>query len=219
MRRRSASSLMMLEDMLREQELELLNCASLNPFDENELRLQYRSACSLPGGFLLGLRSAEGQWLSLIGGWRQGDVTVLHWQMNAAGQRGFRLARRCARIFWSTRCSVERRKLIYYGGRRTPWETRLRAKSVTDLMVRRRSLRASDSPRRGAGAGIVAVVCEDQQPVGADHRKRQAGMASCARERVLQGRAAAGRTLSAECLDYECVNEGQALGICTQAVR
>jgi hypothetical protein len=72
-------------DFLQEHELEGLNRTSLNPIDPGEFRLQYECACNLPGGFLLGLRNRQEKWLSLIGGWRQGDVTVLHWQMNAAG--------------------------------------------------------------------------------------------------------------------------------------
>ena len=69
----------------RSDELEELNRTSLNPIKFSEFRLQYECACKLPGGFLLGLRNREGKVAEPDWGLATGDVTVLHWQMNAAG--------------------------------------------------------------------------------------------------------------------------------------
>lgn len=68
-----------------EEEFSELNAGSLNPCTVEESRERYRTACESPDGVLVGLRAENGQWLSLIGGFRRGTTTTLHWQMNAAG--------------------------------------------------------------------------------------------------------------------------------------
>jgi len=125
---------------LPEHELDAINQASLNPIQPSELRMQYKSACTLPGGFLLGLRSAQGQWLSLIGGWRQGDVTVLYWQMNAAGYEKLSIGTAMRSYFLEHEIQRGAKKLTYYGGTPHSIGNSFRREEVTDLMVRRRSL-------------------------------------------------------------------------------
>ena len=129
--------------LLTAHELDVLNRASLNPVESREFRMQYESACSLPGGFLLGLRSAQGQWLSLIGGWRQGDVTVLHWQMNAAGYEKLSIGTAMRSYFLEHEIQRGARKLIYYGGTPHSMGNSFAREEVTDLTVRRRSLRGA----------------------------------------------------------------------------
>jgi hypothetical protein len=131
------------EDFLQEHELEGLNRTSLNPIDPGEFRLQYECACNLPGGFLLGLRNHQGKWLSLIGGWRQGDVTVLHWQMNAAGYEKFSLGTAMRSYFLEHEVERGAKKLIYYGGTPHSMGNSFEREEVTDLIVRRRSLRSN----------------------------------------------------------------------------
>jgi hypothetical protein len=126
--------------LLTEHELDAINRASLNPIQPSELRMQYKSACTLPGGFLLGLRSAQGQWLSLIGGWRQGDVTVLYWQMNAAGYEKLSIGTAMRSYFLEHEIQRGAKKLIYYGGTPHSLGNSFVREEVTDLMVRRRSL-------------------------------------------------------------------------------
>jgi hypothetical protein len=129
--------------LLPEHELDAINRASLNPVKPREFRLQYQSACHLPGGFLLGLRSAQGQWLSMIGGWRQSDATVLHWQMNAAGYEKLSIGTAMRSYFLEHEVQRGTKKLIYYGGTPHSIGNSFAREEVTDLMVRRRSLRAA----------------------------------------------------------------------------
>jgi hypothetical protein len=126
--------------LLQDQELEALNRASLNPIDPADFRLQYESACSLPGGFMLGLRNRDGKWLSLIGGWRQGDVTVLHWQMNAAGYEKLSIGTAMRSYFLEHEVSRGAKRLIYYGGTPHSMGNSFEREDVTDLLVRRSSL-------------------------------------------------------------------------------
>jgi hypothetical protein len=129
--------------LLQEDELESLNRASLNPVQPREFRLQYESACNLPGGFLLGLRNDQGQWLSLIGGWRQGGVTVLHWQMNAAGYEKLSIGTAMRSYFVEHEVQRGARRLTYYGGTPHSLGNSFARGEVTDLIVRRSSVRAA----------------------------------------------------------------------------
>jgi len=129
--------------LLTQKEFEALNEASLNPVHAEEFRLQHQSACSLPGGFLLGLRTLEGKWLSLIGGWRQGTVTVLQWQLNAAGYEKLSIGTAMRSYFLEHEVERGTRKLIYYGGTPHSMGNSFEHEETTDLIVRRRSLRAT----------------------------------------------------------------------------
>ena len=130
-------------DFLQQHELEVVNRTSLNPIDTDEFHLQYQSACKLPGGFVLGLRNRQGKWLSLIGGWRQKDVTVLHWQVNAAGYEKFSVGTAMRSYFLEHEVERGARKLIFYGGTPHSMRNSFEREEVTDLVVRRRSLRST----------------------------------------------------------------------------
>lgn len=129
--------------LIQEHELEALNRASLNPVASADFRLQYESACNLPGGFMLGLRNPQGKWLSLIGGWRQGNVTVLHWQMNASGYEKLSVGTAMRSYFLEHEVERGAKKLIYYGGTPHSMGNSFEQEEVTDLIVRRRSLRSN----------------------------------------------------------------------------
>jgi hypothetical protein len=147
-------------DFLQVHELEGLNHTSLNPIDPGEFRLQYDCACNLPGGFLLGLRNREGKWLSLIGGWRQGDVTVLHWQMNAAGYEKFSLGTAMRSYFLEHEVERGAKKLIYYGGTPHSMGNSFEREEVTDLLVRRRTLQSN------ALLGVARLLASIRKSVG-----------------------------------------------------
>jgi hypothetical protein len=129
--------------LLQDHELEELNHRSLNPLDLDEFRLQVQSACNLPGGFMLGLRTLQGKWLSLIGGWRQGDVTVLHWQMNTSGYEKLSIGTAMRSYFLEHEVGRGTTKLIYYGGTPHSMGNSFEREQVTDLILRRRSLRSA----------------------------------------------------------------------------
>jgi hypothetical protein len=129
--------------LMSDAELQALNQASLNPVELDDFRLQVRSACNLPGGFMLGLRSLKGRWLSLIGGWRQGNVTVLHWQLNAAGYEKLSIGTAMRSYFLEHEVARGTTKLIYYGGTPHSMGNSFECEQVTDLIVRRRSLRSA----------------------------------------------------------------------------
>jgi hypothetical protein len=70
----------------------------------------------LPGGFVLGLRDPQGEWLSLIGGWRQKTVTVLHWQVNASGYERDSIGTVMRSFFLQHEVERGARRLVIYRG-------------------------------------------------------------------------------------------------------
>jgi hypothetical protein len=128
--------------LLRDEEIEALNSGSLNPFSLSDFQQQYESSCGLPGGFLLGLRSSRGKWLSLIGGWRQGSVTVLYWQMNTAGYEKLSIGTAMRSYFLEHEVNHGATTLVFYGGTPHPMHNSFVREEATDLIVKRRSLRS-----------------------------------------------------------------------------
>lgn len=124
-------------------EFERLNDASLNPVrSREELRLRWRSSSESDGGFICGLRTAEGKWLSLIGGWRQETTTVVHWQLNVAGLEQESVGIVVRSFFLEHEIAQGARKLLMFGG--TPHSIRFAFEEdpIADLVLCRPSLRA-----------------------------------------------------------------------------
>jgi hypothetical protein len=129
--------------MLSEADLRTVNSGSLNPVPMDLFKLQYASACHLPGGFLIGLRGPLGEWLSLIGGWRQDRATVLHWQTNASGHERSSLGTVMRSYFLESEIARGTRTLSFYGGTPHTMQHSFVQEEVTDLLVRRRSWQAA----------------------------------------------------------------------------
>jgi hypothetical protein len=129
--------------MLSDADLRAINSGSLNPVTFELFKLQYASACHLPGGFLIGLRGPLGEWLSLIGGWRQGGATVLHWQQNASGYERSSLGTVMRSYFLENEIERGTRSLSFYGGTPHSMQNSFVAEEVTDLMVRQLSWQAA----------------------------------------------------------------------------
>jgi hypothetical protein len=146
--------------MLSERELRMVNAGSLNPVPWELFKLQYQSACHLPGGYLIGLRGPLGQWLSLIGGWRQSGHTVLHWQTNASGYERSSLGTVMRSYFVESEIARGTRALTFYGGTPHSMQHAFLHEEATDLIVRRRSWKA------GALTALARVVGLVQGRIG-----------------------------------------------------
>jgi hypothetical protein len=123
-------------------ELERLNVGSLNPVSSELFQLRYKSASELPGGYVVGLRGDDGRWLSMVGGWRQGSVTVLHWQMNASGFEKDSLGTVMRSYLLEHEAALGARMLVIYGGTVHSMGNSFVHEEVTDLVVKRRSVGA-----------------------------------------------------------------------------
>jgi hypothetical protein len=120
-----------------------LDVASLDPLQNlHEVTRRWRSSCDLPDSFVVGLRSSEGKWLSLIGGWRHETTTVLHWQLNVAGYEQDSIGTVMRSFFIEHEVARGAQELLIYGG--TPHTIRhaFKEDTIVDLMLCRNSLRS-----------------------------------------------------------------------------
>jgi len=129
--------------ILSETELAKLNQRSLNPVPEAKLLLRHASACDLPGSFLMGIRIAEGEWLSLAGGWRQDGLTVLNWQMNTAGYEKESLCTVMRSMLIEHEVEHGTRRIVFYGGTTHSMRHAFEQETVCDLLVRRHSVQGA----------------------------------------------------------------------------
>lgn len=130
-------------EVLRNADLEAINRSSLNPLPAAEFERRIRCASDLPDSFLCGLRAADGRWLSLMGGWRQGKTTVLHWQMNAAGFERHSLGTAMRSFLLEHEVGRGSEKLVLYGETPHSMGHAFEPDTVGDVIVRRRSLHAA----------------------------------------------------------------------------
>jgi hypothetical protein len=129
--------------MLNERELRTVNASCLNPVPFALFKLQYEAACTLPGGFLLGLRGQSGEWIGLIGGWRQDDATVLHWQTNISGYEKASIGTVMRSFFIEHEIARGARTLTFYGGTPHSMQHSFVQDQAVDLVLRRDTVRAS----------------------------------------------------------------------------
>jgi len=128
---------------LAHKELKSLNANSLNPLPFQEFEKLYQNLSCLPHGFLFGVREVGGGWIGLVGGWRQGTTTVLHWQLNVRGYEKDSLVNVVRSYFLEHIVQQGARKLVIYGGTIHSMSHSFVVSPAFDLAVRRRTLRSA----------------------------------------------------------------------------
>jgi hypothetical protein len=128
--------------VLTEADMLALNEQSLNPVEKSSCRLRYQASCE-GEGFLVGIRSLGGEWLSAIGGWRRGSTTVVHWQVNKAGYQKDSLVTVMRACLLDGEAARGTQRLMYYGGTSHSMQNSFDEEVVWDFFVRRRSRRAA----------------------------------------------------------------------------
>jgi hypothetical protein len=124
-------------------EFAALNAASLNPLDSaDEVDLRWNCSCELTDSFVVGLRSSDGKWISLIGGWRQETMTVLHWQMNAAGYEQDSIGTVMRSFFLEHEIARGARELLIFGGTAHTINRAFTEDTIVDLLLCRDTFRA-----------------------------------------------------------------------------
>ncbi len=138
-----------------------LNRRSLGPVSDEIIRLRHSSFTGQPGAYICGVRTEAGEWLSLIGGWRQGTSTVLQWQLNVSGYEKHSLVT-VARSFWMEHeIACGTRQLRIDGGTTHAMSHSFTSELAVDLSLRRTS--------PGAGAFVrlaVPLVASSRLPFG-----------------------------------------------------
>ncbi|MGI4755900.1 MAG: hypothetical protein ACRYGF_03525 [Janthinobacterium lividum] len=114
-----------------------LNDSSLDIIDQDAFNHQVRSVCQAPGGFILGLH-LQGQWIALIGGWRQDRTTWIEWQCNARGFEKLSLGSVLRTFLFEEEARLGSTHLGFHGGTSHSMLHRFEHTAVTDLLMRRK---------------------------------------------------------------------------------
>ena len=123
-------------------ELQELNRRALGPVADEIMRQRHETFSRQPGGYICGLRTQAGEWLSIIGGWRQDETTVLQWQLNLSGYERFSLVT-VARSFWIEHEIARGSRILRIdGGTTHAMNHSFIPEKAVDLILRRRSLLA-----------------------------------------------------------------------------
>jgi len=126
--------------LTRDEFLEL-NRISTHPVTEQQAAWRYKMSQSTPaGGLFLGLRAANGDWLSLIGGRTHDGSTHIEWQMNRADMPSYSLGTVMRSHLIEREVERGTRKLYFIGGTSHPMRSGFVTHKVVDLLVLRHVL-------------------------------------------------------------------------------
>ena len=78
--------------VMSKDEFVAFNRASTHPESDEMTVWRYEAMKLLPDYLFLGIKAANGEWLSLIGGRRNHERTIVEWQMNRAGLTDYSLS-------------------------------------------------------------------------------------------------------------------------------
>jgi hypothetical protein len=114
-----------------------LNASSLEPVSPRMFDMQFRTTANQPNGYVRGLRAPDGRWLCLAGGWRQGPLSVIEWQLNAAGFPRHSLSTALRAFLIEYEVSLGTRQLCFHGGTMHSIHHAFQKDRAVDLLLRR----------------------------------------------------------------------------------
>jgi hypothetical protein len=109
---------------------------------------------ALDGLFCVGVKTPEGQWISLLGGRRHHGVSEIAWQMNRGGLDKFSVGTVIRAYLLEHEIAIGTNRLFFEGGTPHSMKSAFISETAIDIMVTKRSplvfaLRQS-AQRRGA---------------------------------------------------------------------
>ncbi|SDF22758.1 hypothetical protein [Terriglobus roseus] len=95
---------------------------------------RYHSTHTIPGGFIAGLRAENGEWLSLLGGRRYGDTTIIDWQMNRIDLGSISIGTAMRYFQTEHEIAIGRKWLQFNGSTAHSIQNAFQQETVTDLL-------------------------------------------------------------------------------------
>jgi len=116
-----------------------LNQSSTHPVADAVLERRYSTMKALDGLFCVGMKTADGQWISLLGGRRHHGVSEIDWQMNRGGMEKFSVGTVIRAYLIEHEIAIGTEKLFFEGG--TPHSMRhtFISEKAIDIVVKKRS--------------------------------------------------------------------------------
>jgi hypothetical protein len=126
--------------LLTRAQLTEINGASTHPVSEEILERRYNNLKELEGLFCVGVKTPDGQWISLLGGRRHHGICEIDWQINRAGLERYSVGTVIRSFLIEHEIAIGSSKLHFEGG--TPHAMRLTFidQYATDIIVINRSL-------------------------------------------------------------------------------
>jgi hypothetical protein len=118
------------------EELRWLHRDAIDRVPWERFRSRYEDCSRAAEGVVAGLRAANGEWLSLTGGWRAADRTVIFWQWNSQRHAEFSLGLAMRAYLFEHETVLGQRELRYDGGTNPRLQSSLVPETVEDLCVR-----------------------------------------------------------------------------------
>ena len=128
------------KSMLSKAQLIELNRASTHPVSEAVLERRYSTMKALDGLFCVGVKTPEGEWISLLGGRRHHGVSEIDWQMNRGGLERYSVGTVIRAYLIEHEIEIGTDRLYFEGG--TPHSMRhaFISEKAVDIVVAKRSL-------------------------------------------------------------------------------
>ncbi|WP_158943617.1 hypothetical protein [Granulicella sp. S190] len=129
-----------IKNTLSKSELTELNQASTHPVSDVVIDRRYNTMKALEGLFCVGVKSPEGQWISLLGGRRHHGVSEIDWQMNRGGLEKYSVGTVIRSYLIEHEIEIGTERLFFEGG--TPHSMRhaFISEKAVDIVVTNRSL-------------------------------------------------------------------------------
>ncbi len=149
-------------------EAEFLETSRASQYDVDDAvaRWRWQRYGSAPGTFLMGLRAADGRWISLLGGRREGLVTRVDWQRNLLEYKALSLSTAMRAFVIEHEIQQNMAELRFEQGTSHAMHNAFVAEPLVDILVARRSLRPSIFtrvlPRLLPKGSVLASLLEER---------------------------------------------------------
>ncbi len=152
------------EAELTEKEFLEVSRASQYEVDDAVVRWRWHQYRSAPGAFLMGLRAADGHWISLLGGRHEGSVTRVDWQRNLLEHKALSLSTAMRAFAIEHEIHEGMAELRFEQGTSHSMHNAFIAEPLVDILVARRLLHPGIFtkvlprllPKGGVLAGLLA---------------------------------------------------------------
>ena len=132
------------------EEMIELSRQSTNPVPDDVSVWRHKLAEAQPHGIFAGLQAADGRWLSVVGGRREGDRAILKWQTNRAGVAHISICSAMRSFLIEDEIGRGTRTISFLGGTHHSLAYSLQFAAATDVIAVRRGLRGEALRRLGS---------------------------------------------------------------------
>ncbi len=127
--------------VMSKSEFSELNRVSTHPVEERAMLRRYDDLSRIKDSFCVGMRAADGRWLSLMGGRRHHGWTEVDWQVNRAGLDRLSLGTAMRSYFLENEVTLGTERLYFEGGTPHTMRHSLLTEKAVDIIALRSSWR------------------------------------------------------------------------------